>query len=150
MGRDQEYIRHGTLSLLAGIDLLSGEVLGLVRPNHRSAEFMEFLKLAGARYPARARIRLVLDNHSAHISKQTRALLGTLPNRFEFTFTPQHGYWLNLIESLFGKMARTLLRGIRAASAGELQTRIELCLKDVKEVPAVIRWKYKLETPSLL
>ena len=106
VGRDHEYIRHGTLSLLAGIDLLSGEVLGLVRKRHRSAEFIEFLKLADAHYPAGARIRLVLDNHSAHISKQTRVFLGTLPNRFEFTFTPKHGSWLNLIESFFGKMPR--------------------------------------------
>ena len=83
IGRDHAYVRHGTLSLLAGIDLLSGEVLGLVRKRHRSAEFIEFLKLAHAHYPAGARIRVVLDNHSAHISKETRTFLGTLPNRFE-------------------------------------------------------------------
>ena len=150
VGRDHEYIRHGTLSLLAGIDLLSGEVLGLVRKRHRSAEFIEFLKLADAHYPAGARIRLVLDNHSAHISKQTRVFLGTLPNRFEFTFTPKHGSWLNLIESFFGKMAKTLLRGIRVASADELKTRIELYLKEVNQTPVVFRWKYKLETLSLV
>ena len=150
VGRDQEYIRHGTLSLLAGIDLLSGEVLGLVRKRHRSAEFIEFLKLVDAHYPAGARIRLVLDNHSAHISKQTRAFLGTLPNRFEFTFTPKHGSWLNLSESFFGKMAKTLLRGIRVASADELKTRIELYLKEVNETPVVFRWKYKLETLSVV
>ena len=150
VGRDPEYIRHGTLSLLAGIDLLSGEVLGLVRKRHRSAEFIEFLKLADAHYPAGARIRLVLDNHSAHISKQTRVFLGTLPNRFEFTFTPKHGSWLNLIESFFGKMAKTLLRGIRVASADELKTRIELYLKEVNQTPVVFRWKYKLETLSLV
>lgn len=150
VGRDYEYIRHGTLSLLAGIDLLSGEVLGLVRKRHRSAEFIEFLKLANAHYPAGARIRVVLDNHSAHISKETRAFLGTLPNRFELTFTPTHGSWLNLIESFFGKMARTLLRGIRVASAEELKTRIELYLREVNESPVVYRWKYKLETLSVV
>ena len=150
VGRDHEYIRHGTLSLLAGIDLLSGKVLGLARPRHRSAEFIEFLQLADAHYPAGTRIRLVLDNHSAHISKETRAFLGTLPNRFEFTFTPKHGSWLNLIESFFGKMAKTLLRGIRVASADELKTRIELYLKEVNETPVVFRWKYKLETLSLV
>jgi len=150
VGRDHEYIRHGTLSLLAGIDLLSGEVLGLVRKRHRSAEFIEFLKLADAHYPAGARIRLVLDNHSAHISKETRSFLGTLPNRFEFTFTPKHGSWLNLIESFFGKMAKTLLRGIRVTSAEELQARIELYLQEVNEAPVVFRWKYKLETLSVL
>jgi transposase len=150
VSRDHEYIRHGTLSLLAGIDLVSGEVLGLVRRRHRSAEFIEFLKLADAHYPAGARIRIVLDNHSAHISKETRTFLGTVPNRFEFTFTPKHGSWLNLIESFFGKMAKSLLRGIRVASADELKARIELYLKEVNETPVVFRWKYKLETLSLV
>lgn len=150
IGRDHEYVRHGTLSLLAGIDLLSGEVLGLVRKRHRSAEFIEFLKLADAHYPAGARIRLVLDNHSAHVSKETRFFLATLPNRFEFTFTPVHGSWLNLIESFFSKMARTLLRGIRVASEDELKARIELYLREINETPAVFRWKYKLETLSVV
>jgi transposase len=150
IGRDHEYIRHGTLSLLAGIDLLSGEVLGLVRPRHRSTEFIEFLKLADGHYPAGARIRIVLDNHSAHVSKQTRSFLATLPNRFEFTFTPKHGSWLNLIESFFGKMAKTLLRGIRVASANELKARIDLYLKEVNEAPVVYRWKYKPETLSVV
>ena len=150
IGRDHEYIRHGTLSLLAGIDLFSGEVLGLVRTRHRSTEFIEFLKLADAHYPAGARIRIVLDNHSAHISRQTRSYLATLPNRFEFTFTPKHGSWLNLIESFFGKMAKTLLRGIRVASADELKARIDLYLKEVNEAPVVFRWKYKLETLSVV
>lgn len=150
IGRDHEYIRHGTLSLLAGIDLVSGEVLGLVRKRHRSAEFIEFLKLSDGHYPAGARIRIVLDNHSAHISKETRTFLATVPNRFEFTFTPKHGSWLNLIESFFGKLAKTLLRGIRVASADELKTRIELYLKEVNETPVVYRWKYKLETLSVV
>ena len=150
VGRDHEYVRHGTLSLLAGIDLLSGEVLALVRKRHRSVEFIEFLKLADAHYPAGARIRVVLDNHSAHISKETRAFLATLPNRFEFTFTPKHGSWLNLVESFFGKMAKTLLRGIRVASADELKERIELYLKEINETPVVFRWKYKIETLSLV
>jgi transposase len=133
-----------------GIDLLSGEVLGLVRERHRSVEFIEFLRLADAHYPTGARIRIVLDNHSAHISKETRTFLATLPNRFEFTFTPTHGSWLNLIESFFGKMAKTLLRGIRVASAEELKARIELYLKEVNDTPVVFRWKYKLETLSVV
>jgi len=149
VGRAHEYIRHGTLSLLAGIDLLSGEVLGLVRAQHRSVEFIEFLNLTDAHYPAGARIRIVLDNHSAHISKETRTFLATRPNRFEFIFTPTHGSWLNLIESFFGKLAKTLLRGIRVASTEELCARIELYLHELNETPVVFRWKYKLETLSV-
>jgi transposase len=150
IGRDHEYVRHGTLSLLAGIDLWSGEVLGLVRDRHRSAEFIEFLRLADTHYPTASRIRMVLDNHSAHISRETRAYLATVPNRFEFVFTPTHGSWLNLIESFFGKLAKTLLRGIRVASKEELKTRIEMYLREVNEEPVVFRWKYKLETLSVI
>jgi transposase len=150
VGRDHEYIRHGTLSLLAGIDLLSGEILALVRERHRSAEFIEFLRLTDAHYPAEGRIRIVLDNHSAHISRETRSYLATVPNRFEFTFTPTHGSWLNLIESFFGKMAKTLRRGMRVASKDELQARIEMYLREVNEEPVVFRWKYKLETLSVV
>jgi transposase len=146
VGRDHEYKRHGTVSLLAGIELLSGEVLGLVRNRHRSVEFIEFLQLADQHYATGFRIRIVLDNHSAHLSKQTRAYLASVPNRFEFIFTPKHGSWLNLVESFFGKLARTLLRGIRVSSKAELKTRIELYLKEVNEEPVVFKWKYKLET----
>ena len=150
VGRDHEYIRHGTLSLLAGIDLWSGAILGLVRERHRSAEFIEFLRMTDTHYPAAARIRVVLDNHSAHISRETRAYLATVPNRFEFTFTPTHGSWLNLIESFFGKMAKTLLRGMRVASKEELKARIEMYLREVNEEPVVFRWKHKLEALSVV
>ena len=77
--RDHEYKRHGTLSLLAGIDLLTGKVHALVRERHRSREFIEFLKLLDAAYPASTAIKLILDNHSAHISRETRAWLDTRP-----------------------------------------------------------------------
>jgi transposase len=52
-----------------------------------------------------------LDNHSAHISKETRAYLASRPNRFHYVHTPKHGSWLNLVETLFGKMAHTFLKG---------------------------------------
>ena len=150
VGRDYEYERYGVLSLLCGIDLLNGEVLGLVRERHRSAEFIEFLQMADSHYTAGARIRMVLDNHSAHISKETRSYLATVPNRFEFVFTPKHGSWLNLIECFFGKMARTLLRGIRVGSKDELKARIELYLEEVNAEPVVFKWKYKLDEVSLV
>jgi transposase len=87
--RDHEYKRNGTVSLLAGIDLLTGKVHALVRDRHRSREFIEFLKLLDAAYPTHTAIKLILDNHSAHISKETEAWLADQPaGRFEFTFTP--------------------------------------------------------------
>jgi transposase len=149
VGRDYEYVRHGTLSLLAGIDLLSGHVHGLVSERHRSREFIDFLKLVDGHYPAGTLIRIVLDNHSAHISKETQGWLAGVPNRFEFVFTPKHGSWLNMIESFFGKMAKTMLRGIRVASKAELKSRIMQYLSEINESPVVFRWKYRLEEISV-
>jgi transposase len=143
--RDHEYKRLGTLSLLAGIDLLTGKVHALVRDRHRSREFIEFLKLLDAAYPASTAIKLILDNHSAHISKETRSWLATRPaGRFEFTFTPTHGSWLNLIEGFFSKFARSILRHIRVASKHELKERIMAGIKDVNRHPVIHTWSYKL------
>lgn len=143
--RDHEYERHGTLSLLAGIDLLTGKVHALVRDRHRSREFIEFLKLLDAAYPASTAIKLILDNHSAHISRETRAWLDTRPvGRFEFTFTPKHGSWLNLIEGFFSKFARSVLRHIRVASKLELKERIMAGIDDVNRHPVIHTWSYKL------
>lgn len=143
--RDHEYKRHGTLSLLAGIDLLTGKVHALVRDRHRSREFIEFLKLLDAAYAAQTAIKLILDNHSAHISRETRAWLATRPaDRFEFTFTPKHGSWLNLIEGFFSKFARSVLRHIRVASKYELKERIMAGIDDVNRHPVIHTWSYKL------
>jgi transposase len=143
--RDHEYKRHGTLSLLAGIDLLTGKVHALVRDRHRSREFIEFLKLLDAAYPASTAIKLILDNHSAHISRETRAWLATRPDgRFEFTFTPKHGSWLNLVEGFFSKFARSVLRHIRVASKHELKERIMAGIEDVNRHPVIHTWSYKL------
>jgi transposase len=100
-------------------------------------------------YPPQSRIRIVLDNHSAHISKETKSYLATKPNRFEFIFTPTHGSWLNLIESFFSKMARTLLRGIRVSSKKELTERIYKYMEEINEQPVIFRWRYGLESISL-
>ena len=134
---------------MAGIDLLTGKVYGQVVDRHRSREVILFLKHVDQAYPATAKIRIVLDNHSAHISKETRAYLATVPNRFEFIFTPKHGSWLNLVEGFFSKMTRTMLRGIRVASKEELKQRIMKYLDEVNETPVVFRWKYGLDTLSL-
>jgi len=147
IAREFEYKRHGTVSLLAGIDLLSGEVHALVKDRHRSREFIEFLKLLDAAYPADTAIKLILDNHSAHISKETKTWLATQPaHRFAFTFTPKHGSWLNLIEGFFSKLARSVLRHIRVASKQELKERIMAAMEFFNQEPVVHSWTYKLDT----
>ena len=146
LARDHEYKRHGTVSLLAGIDLLTGAVHALVKDRHRSREFIEFLKLLDAAYPAHTAIKLILDNHSAHISKETKAWLAEQPaGRFEFTFTPKHGSWLNLVEGFFSKLARSILRHIRVASKQELEHRIIAAIDHFNRDPVVHTWSYKLD-----
>ena len=144
--REFEYKRHGTVSLLAGIDLVTGKVHALVEDRHRSREFIAFLKLIDAAYPTHTAIRLILDNHSAHISKETKAWLANRPaGRFEFTFTPKHGSWLNLVEGFFSKLARSVLRHIRVASKQELKDRIMAAMDHINERPVVHTWSYKLK-----
>src|SRR5438876_1601031 len=143
--RDHEYKRPGTLSLLAGIDLLTGKVHALVKDRHRSREFIELLRLIDAAYPPNTAIKLILDNHSAHLSRETRTWLATRPvGRFELTFTPKHGSWLNLIEGFFSKFARSVLRHIRVTSKHELKQRIMAGIDDVNRHPVIHTWSYKL------
>ena len=143
--RDHEYVRLGTVSLLAGLDLHNGKITEIVSDTHNSADFIAFLQKLDAAYAPQQKIRLVLDNHSAHISKETRSYLETVPQRFIFVFTPTHGSWLNLIESQFSKMTRTALRGIRVASKQELIDRIHRYFEEINAVPVVFRWKYKMD-----
>jgi transposase len=140
-GRDYEYVRHGTLSILAALDLHDGRIFAEVEERHRSCEFIQLLKRLDEHYPADATIRVVLDNHSAHISKETMAYLATRPSRFVYVHTPKHGSWLNLIEMAFSKMARSFLRHIRVASKQELKERIVKGIAEFNDQPVVFRWK---------
>ena len=141
VARDHEYIRYGTLSILAALDLHDGHVTARVEERHRSVEFIALLRDLDAYYPPECTIRLILDNHSAHISKETRAYLATRPNRFKYVLTPTHGSWLNIVETLFGKMTRTFLRHIRVGSKKELKERILLGITEINQMPVVHRWK---------
>ena len=141
VGRDHEYVRHGTLSILAALDLHTGEILANVEQRHRSVEFVALLRKLDEHYPSEAVIRVVLDNHSAHISKETMAYLASRPGRFEYVHTPKHGSWLNLVESAFSKMARSFLRHIRVASLDELKLRILKGIDEMNARPVRFQWK---------
>ena len=145
ISRDYEYKRLGTVSLLAGIDLQTGEAIPLVRESHTSKDYIDFLKLLDSKYPKGDKIRLVLDNLKVHTSDETRKYLAKVPDRFEFVFTPKHGSWLNLVEGFFSKLTRQSLRGIRVKSVEELVSRIYKYFDEVNAEPVVYHWKYKLE-----
>ena len=145
ISRDYEYKRLGTVSLLAGIDLQTGEAIPLVRESHNSKDYIEFLKLLDNKYPKEDKIRLILDNLKVHTSDETRKYLATVPGRFEFIFTPKHGSWLNLVEGFFSKLTRQSLKGIRVETKGELIGRIYKYFDEVNADPVVYHWKYRLE-----
>lgn len=145
IGRDYEYKRLGTVTLMAAIDLHTGMIIPLVKDRHRSAEFIEFLKQLDSKYPEDWMIRIILDNHSAHKSKETMKYLLTTPGRFEMVFRPTHGSWLNMIEMFFSKIARGFLRDIRVKSKKELIERIYLGIDDINKEPVILdgntKWK---------
>ena len=143
--RDNEYKRLGTVSLLAAIDLLTGEAIPLVGVTHNSNDFIDFLKISNERYPEGDTIQVILDNHSVHTSKKVKQFLLTLLYRFVFIFTLKHGSWLNIIESFFGKMTCQMLRGIRVSSKEELVERIYKYFDEVNETPIEYHWKYRMD-----
>lgn len=145
ISRDYEYKRLGTISLLAAIDLQTGEAIPLVRDKHSSTEYIEFLQMLDQKYPKDDKIRIVLDNLKVHTSEATRRYLATVPGRFEFVFTPKHGSWLNMVEGFFSKMTRQMLRGIRVKSKEELENRIYKYFEEANEEPVVFHWKYNLD-----
>jgi transposase len=143
--RDQEYERRGTVSLLAAIDLHTGDIISLVKDRHRSKEFVEFLSKLDGIYPKSWKIKLVLDNHSAHISKETQKYLREKSDCFDFVFTPKHGSCLNLIEVFFSKLSRSLLRHIRVGSRQELIERTYRGIAEFNQEPVFFRWRYKMD-----
>jgi transposase len=145
IGRCHEYKRLGTEDLLAGLNLVTGEITPLIRPTHKSSDFIDWLRILDARYADSDLIKIVMDNHSTHNSAETKAYLDSHPGRFEFIFTPTHGSWLNLIESFFGKLSRVCLKNIRVDSKDELSERIYRYIKEINKNPIVYKWTYKID-----
>ena len=109
------------------------------------SDFVRFLKILDEKYPVGDKIRLILDNHSAHTSRETQEYLNTVPGRFEFVFTPTHGSWLNMVEGFFSKLTKQMLNGIRVSSKEELESRIYQYFDEINKVPVPYHWSYKLD-----
>lgn len=143
--RDYEYIRNGTICLQAAMDLVTGFVHYRITERNRSEEFIEFLKVLDAQYPETMKLKIILDNLKVHSSIATQNYLKTIPNRFEFIFTPKHASWLNIIEAFFSKTSRTVLRGIRAKSKEEITDRIAQYIDTLNQTPVIFKWSYKMD-----
>lgn len=142
--RDYEYKRLGTVSLLAGIDLQTGEAIPLVSDTHNSRDYIAFLEKLNAKYPQGDKIRLVLDNLKVHSSAEVQRYISMIPDRFEFVFTPKHASWLNLVEAFFSKMTKQMLKNIRVKTKDELVTRIYKYFDEINQTPVVYHWTWNL------
>lgn len=107
--REFEYVRHGTVDLLAAFALLTGQVYGIVRPKHRSAEFIELLRLLDGLVPTEQVIHLILDPVRLHHSAEVAVYVSYRPWRFQFHWLPVHGSWLSFIEAWFAILSKKCL-----------------------------------------
>ena len=129
--------------------MLTGEAIPLVSETHKSSDFVSLPKALDDKYPKGDKIRLILDNHSAHTSRETQEYPNTASGRFEFVFTPTHASWLNMVEGFFSKMTRQMLTGIRVDSKEKLSERIYKYFEEANTVPVPYKWKYKMDTIDL-
>lgn len=136
-----EYVRHGTVSLMAALDVHNGEVLGRIIERNDSATFIEFLtEIDHAIHPAQ-QIYLVMDNGSSHRSKATTAWLAAHP-RFTVCHTPAHASWLNQVELFFSILTRRLLRRGEFTSRQDLADKIMNFIAAYDRTTKPFRWTY--------
>jgi transposase len=136
-----EYKRNGTLSLLAALNVGSGEVRGKTVASHTSAEFVAFLEELVAHQPEGQEIHVVADNLSTHKTKRVKEFLARHPN-VTLHFTPTHASWLNQIELWFSKLKRDVLaRGI-FKSVKDLDRKIIRFIRHHNQKSHPYRWTY--------
>jgi transposase len=121
--REFEYVRHGTISIIAAMNVTTGEVIAERIHRNDSQTFTAFLGMLHRMIPPHLRIHLIMDNGSSHTSRATKAWLAAHP-RFAVTCTPKHASWLNMIEQWFGVLARRLLRRGDFTSRDDLEAKI--------------------------
>src|SRR5271169_3904957 len=107
-----DYKRHGTTTLFAALDVLTGAVIGQCLPRHRHQEFVKFLRTIDREVPKHLQIHLIVDNYATHKHPSVRAWLDK-HSRFQLHFTPTSSSWLNLVERWFRELTdKTLRRGV--------------------------------------
>lgn len=142
--RTHDYKRHGTTSLFAALDVATGEVIGRLKRQHRSTEFLSFLKEIDASVPAEMPIHLVMDNYATHKTDKVKAWLAARP-RYSIHFTPTSASWLNLVERFFSTLSEKWIKRQAHVSVKDLESSIEHYLKTYNQNPKPFRWHRKAE-----
>jgi transposase len=139
--REFEYIRHGTISIIAAMNVATGEVIAERIARNNSATFAGFLAMLSQMTPPHLRIHLIMDNGSSHTSRATRAWLAAHP-RFAVTYTPKHASWLNMVEQWFGVLTRRVLRRGDFASRDDLEAKITVFTIRYNKNARPYKWSY--------
>lgn len=134
-----DYVRHGTSSLYAALDLASGKVIGSLHARHRSQEFLAFLKKIDAEVPADLDCHVVLDNASTHKTPAVKRWLTSHP-RFVLHFTPTSSSWLNLVERWFAELTTKKLRRGTHTSVRQLNADIRAWIQTWNQNPRPYVW----------
>jgi transposase len=137
--RSHDYMRHGTTTLFAALDLATGKVIGELHRRHRSAEFLQFLRTIDQRVPERLEIHLVMDNYGTHKTPAVKAWFARHP-RFHLHFTPTSGSWLNLVERWFALLSERQIKRGSHRSTVELEKAIRHYLAIHNQDPKPFVW----------
>jgi transposase len=137
--RSHDYVRHGTTTLFAALNVLDGTVLGRCMQRHRHQEFIRFLGAIEAAVPAGKLVHVILDNYATHKHPKVRAWLDR-HQRWTFHYTPTSGSWLNAVESFFSAMTRRRLRRGVFRSLVDLQAAIHRYVTEHNADPKPFIW----------
>lgn len=137
--RTHDYMRHGTTTLFAALDIATGEVIGQLHRRHRSLEFLKFLRTIEASVPANLDIHLVMDNYGTHKTPGVRAWFARHP-RFRVHFTPTSASWLNQLERWFATLSERQIRRGTHRSTRQLEHAIRQYLDRYNADPKPFVW----------
>ncbi len=137
--RTHDYVRHGTTSLFAALDVKTGKVIGACHRRHRAAEFRKFLDTIEANVPADLDVHVIVDNYGTHKTAAIRAWFAKRP-RFHIHFTPTYGSWLNLVERWFALLTERQIKRGAHRSVRALETAIHEFLDSHNEAPKPFVW----------
>ena len=137
--RTHDYVRHGTTTLFAGMNITDGTVIGKTFRSHRATEFKKFLKLIDASVPANLAVHVVCDNYATHKTPAISNWLAAHP-RFVIHFTPTYSSWLNQVERLFAEVTRDLLQRSDHRSVQALEADLRSWIKGWNEDPKPFIW----------
>ena len=137
--RTHSYVRHGTTSLFAALDVATGFVIGKCYKRHRAAEFLDFLKQVDAQVPRDLDVHVIMDNYATHKTAAIRAWLARRP-RYHVHFTPTSASWINQVERWFAELTRKKLRRGVHTSTRQLKADIRSFIERHNENPKPYKW----------